>query len=231
MKFLLVKNTLTETPGLVGDHLRRRGIECREVYAFEDAGLPSTELFDAVAVFGSPESCTKLERHPRLLAVRDLMAAFVRQNKPVLGICFGGQVLAHVLGAKVRRAEAPEIGAYDVRLTDAGERSPYFNGFPNVFPAAQWHNDTFDVPVGATLLATSELCRHQAFSWGRCLAVQFHPEITLQRGREWAGEYASELPAVGKSAERVREELEQTHEQRARLCELLVDGFLATPTK
>src|SRR5262249_6856441 len=118
------------------------------------------------------------------------------------------------------------IGALPVHLTLDGKESPFFRGFPATFPAAQWHSDTFDLPQEARLLATSQKCKHQAFSWNRCLGIQFHPEVTLDRGRELPDEYADELPASGKTAAQVREELESTFNERARLCGLLVENFV-----
>jgi GMP synthase-like glutamine amidotransferase len=226
VRFLLIRNTDTETPGLVGDYLRASGVACVDAHAQNAAGLPSADLFDGLAVFGSPASCTELTKYPQLLRVRELMGEFVRSEKPVLGVCFGGQLLAQALGAEVRRSRAPEIGVYTVRLTDAGRASPFFADFPESFPTAQWHNDTFDLPGGATLLATSESCQNQAFSRGRCLAVQFHPELTLQRGRDWAVEYADELTMAAKSADEIRQALDATYEQRAQLCRVLVERFI-----
>lgn len=226
MKFLLIRNTPTEAPGLVGQFLRGRNVDCHDASAFDPAGLPPSDAFDALAVFGSPESCTQLSRLPTLGKVRELMAEFVRGKKPVLGICFGGQLLAHVLGAKVHRNPQPEFGSYAVDLTDAGKASPFFEGFPSSFPAAQWHGDTFDLPAGATLLATSPLCPHQAFSYGNCLGLQFHPEVTRERALEWADEYAADLKKFDKSPQQVCDELSASHEQRAKLCKQLVQNFL-----
>jgi len=226
MRMLLVTNTTTESPGLIGEYLRRHGVACTGVFAFDPAGLPDPSLYDAISVFGSPESCIELDRHSKLVAVRDLLAEFVRQDKPTLGVCFGGQLLAQVLGAEVRRCPAPEIGACEVSLTESGRASPYFDGFPARFPMAQWHSDMFDIPRGAEWLAESPSCPHQAFSYGRALAVQFHPEVTRERGAEWAVEYANELACSGKSAKEVREELDSTYPERVALCELFVSRFL-----
>ena len=228
MRFLLIRNSPAESPGLVGELLRGRGIECKDVLASAFTGPSSHEHFEGLAVFGSPESCVQLAEDSPFAIVRDLISTFVTSNRPVLGVCFGGQLLAQALGAKVRRSPRPGIGCSKLDLTPEGKSSPYFADFPSPFLAAQWHSDTFDLPKRATLLATNEACPHQAFSHRNCLAVQFHPELTLDRAREWVEEYAGELAQYGKAPEQVREELVSSHEERARLCERLVDNFLRT---
>src|ERR1043166_4296352 len=210
MKFLLIRNSPTESPGLVGDLLRAREIECDDALA--TGKLPDADSYDGLAVFGSPESCVDLADDSPFIRVRDLISEFVNSDRPVLGICFGGQLLAQALGAKVRRCPKPEIGCGTLNLTEQGKSSRYFEGFPTRFLAAQWHSDTFDLPEGGALLATNEDCPHQAFSYRNSLAVQFHPELTLDRAHEWVDEYAAELSQLQKSPERVREELVSTHE-------------------
>ena len=225
MRFLLIRHWPEEAPGLIGDALQRREIDCHDAFAFDPKGLPSSSDFDGLALFGSPESCRDAAIQSKLGPIHDLVRQFVDAAKPVLGVCFGGQVLAESLGAKVLASPKPEIGACEVRLTEAGRTSPFFEGFPPEFTAAQWHSDMFEVPTGASLLATSDGCAHQAFSIGRSLAVQFHPELSLARGRQWAAEYG-ENPTFGKSAAQVLQELEATHEERSRMCDLLVRNFL-----
>jgi hypothetical protein len=81
-----------------------------------------------------------------------------------------------------------------VTLTDAGVADPIFAGLPRSFPALQWHGDTFDLPEGATLLASSPAYPNQAFRFGsRAYGVQFHVEVLPQMAREWARvpEYAA----------------------------------------
>lgn len=228
MRFLLIRNSQAESPGLVGEMLREHGIECQDALALDPAGLPSHERFDALAVFGSPDSCVQLSTDSPFVRVRDLIGRFIESNRPVLGVCFGGQLLAQALGAKVRRSPQPEIGCYPLKLTAAGMASPFFAGFPSPFLAAQWHSDAFDLPQGASLLATCEACPHQAFAYRNCLAVQFHPELTAERARQWVEEYAAELPSHRKSPAEVLQELESTHAERAALCVRLVDNFLRT---
>jgi GMP synthase-like glutamine amidotransferase len=97
---------------------------------------------------------------------------------PILGLCFGGQMRARVLGAEVRRSEESEIGWLPVRSKDPDlvPEGPWF----------QWHFDVFGAPPGAEVIAESDLCP-QAFVWGRSLGLQFHPEVTREIMDDWVG--------------------------------------------
>ncbi len=85
-------------------------------------------------------------------------------GKIVLGVCLGAQLIASVLGAKIHRNQYPEIGWFDVRLTDAARKSRVFKWLPERFTVFHWHGDTFDLPPGATGIAESDACMNQALS-------------------------------------------------------------------
>jgi GMP synthase-like glutamine amidotransferase len=104
----------------------------------------------------------------------------------VLGVCLGAQLIAQALGGRVYKSAMAEIGWYTVRLQSGAATDRVFSevsASPMVF---QWHNDTFDLPPGATLLASSEACPHQAFRCGdNVYGVQFHPEMTAAMIEDW----------------------------------------------
>ena len=227
MNVLLVQNHGVEDADMVGACLVRRGVSCTTVNAFEAGRLPEASGFDAVVVFGSPASCMELEKYPFLLGVRDLVKECVARDRPVLGICFGGQLLAQVLGGEVRRHDVPEVGCLNVRLTDEGRRSPYFAGFPTVFPAAQWHEDTFTIPAGATWLADSEVCPHQAFVAGPHVGLQFHIEASQRKLQEWMVRYRETAPKTGKTPEEMLVDFAKTDAVRTRLCDVFVGNFIS----
>ena len=109
----------------------------------------------------------------------DAIRNAIRQGKPFLGICLGGQLLADACGGKVRKHTLAEFGFCEVQLTEQGKADQLFAGFRTDYQTVfHWHEDTFDLPVGATLLATSEATPNQAFRYGeRAYGLQYHIEI------------------------------------------------------
>jgi GMP synthase (glutamine-hydrolysing) len=107
-------------------------------------------------------------------------------GKPVLGICLGAQLIARALGASVHRNPVKEIGWAPVERTDAGRIDPLLAGFQDPETVLHWHGETFDLPAGATWLAFSKDCAHQAFRYGASVyGLQFHLEATPEMIAEW----------------------------------------------
>ena len=124
---------------------------------------------------------------PWLTAEKQAIADAVRAGVPYWGSCLGVQLLAASLGASVYPGTQPEVGVLPVTLTGDGRSDPVFAGLPAEFLTLQWHGDTFDLPDGATLLASSPAYPNQAFRVGQtAYGVQFHVEVTEQMAREWA---------------------------------------------
>ena len=110
------------------------------------------------------------------------------KNIPLLGICLGGQLLAGVLGARVIADSCfGEKGTLPVTLTAEGRTDSLFAGIGHEFITFQWHNDSFEVPIGGILLASSEACPGQAFRYGNnAWGLQFHPEVNRTIVDVWA---------------------------------------------
>jgi GMP synthase (glutamine-hydrolysing) len=145
--------------------------------------LPSPAPFHGVVVTGSPRSVTRPE--PWMDAAADWLLDAARRV-PVLGVCFGHQLLARALGGVVERnPRGREAGTGQVCLTREGRTDPLFAGLPERFEVQQTHADHVTVlPAAARLLATGELSPVQAFGAGALLrCVQFHPEIDAARSR------------------------------------------------
>jgi GMP synthase-like glutamine amidotransferase len=117
-----------------------------------------------------------------------------------------------VLGSPVTRAPSREFGFYPIEITEAGSREPLLALFDGAREAAltfQWHEDTFALPDGATLLATGPNDLVQAYRAGPVLAVQFHPEVTAHEVEAWFDEAGEERirKAWGKSRRELRDEM------------------------
>jgi GMP synthase-like glutamine amidotransferase len=146
-----------------------------------------------------------------------LMREAVAEDVPILGLCFGGQMLARVLGGEVSRGDESEIGWLPVRSRD-----------PDLVPTGpwfQWHFDTFTVPPGATVIADS-LAGPQAFVKGRSLGLQFHPEVTTDIMDEWVRVYRHELDGDGVDPDALLEETHRRAEDSRRMARQLLDRFL-----
>ncbi|BDG10877.1 type 1 glutamine amidotransferase [Anaeromyxobacter paludicola] len=147
--------------------------------------LASLEPFDGVVVTGSFASVTAPEPWMDALSAELLRIA---RERPVLGVCFGHQLLARALGGRVERnPRGLEAGACEVALTPAGRDDPLFDGVPDRFLAHELHEDhVAELPPGAVRLAGNAMSPVQAFRAGNLRAVQFHPEIDLARARFFA---------------------------------------------
>lgn len=168
MRFYCLQHVAFETPGLLTGLVREKGYSLRTIALFDNEPLPSTADFDGLIIMGGPMSIHDEDMYPWLRAEKALIAAAIREGKKVLGICLGAQLIAAVSGARVYPNLQKEIGFWPVRWKEGAEEV-FFH----------WHGETFDLPAGAVLLASTTACVNQAFMLGdKVLGVQFHPEVT-----------------------------------------------------
>lgn len=200
MNVLVLQHIACEPPGVFEDVLLERGAALLRVELDEGEPLPtSLDGIDAVVAMGGPMSVNDEDEHPWLCGEKRLIAEAVRSGLPFWGSCLGVQLLASSLGAAVRQGDAPEVGILPVYATAAAADDPVFSGLAWPRPTLQWHQDTFDLPDDATLLATSPAYPHQAFRVGRvAYGVQFHIEVDEPMAAEWA-----RVPAYIASADAV----------------------------
>jgi len=197
---LVLQHMACERPGVFEDVLNERGATLQRVELDEGEPLPSSlDGTDAIVAMGGPMSVNDETDHPWLVAEKALIAEAVRGGVPFWGSCLGVQLFASSLGAQVVRGPSPEVGVLPVHATAEGLVDPVFAGLAWPRPTLQWHQDTFDLPAGATLLATSPAYPNQAFRVGEvAYGVQFHVEVNEAMADEWA-----QVPAYIASAEAV----------------------------
>ena len=225
MKVLVIQNCEIEGFGLYERYLVDHRIDYDVLGAYKSNPFPPLEEYDAFFIGGTPISVNKIHKHDFLIKESKYIEEVIESNKPCLGICFGAQLLAHLLGAAVRKNPVAEIGGYEVKLTPQGEKDPCFVGFPTVFPVLHWHADTFDVPGQARLLVEGEDCRNQAFRFQNILGLQFHLEVTLKLLERWLEEYADELKLVNKTRDQIIHEYRTREKKMASLAYMLLDNF------
>jgi GMP synthase (glutamine-hydrolysing) len=194
---LVLQHIACEPPGVFEDVLRERGAELHRVELDEGEPLPDWRAFDAIVAMGGPMSATDDDTLPWLTEEKRLIGEAVRAGTPFWGVCLGVQLLAASLGARVYPGAKPEVGLLPVELTDDGREDPVFGGYDDALVTLQWHGDTFDLPEGATRLASSPAYENQAFRFERAYGVQFHLEVSPEMAREWA-----EVPEYVASLER-----------------------------
>ena len=200
MKVLVLQHIACEPPGVFEDLLVERGDLITRVEVDEGDALPGWREFDAIVAMGGPMGAYDESEYPWLVQEKRLIAEAVRSGLPFFGACLGVQLLASALGARVYAGGEPEVGILPVELTQAGSTDRVTGGLPNSFPTLQWHGDTFELPDGAELLASSPTYPNQAFRYGEsAYGVQFHIEVTDAMAAEWG-----RVPAYAAALEKVR---------------------------
>jgi GMP synthase-like glutamine amidotransferase len=183
-----------EDPGYIRNWCDLKGNDLSYTRFFNGDPIPADGDFDWLVIMGGPMGVYDEDRFPWLKDEKKAVRKAIEQNKTVIGICLGAQILANVLGAKVYKNTEKEIGWYDVMLTREGLESKIMKGAPPTMKVFHWHGDTFKIPAGAKHIVFSEGCRNQAFTYGdNVLALQFHFEVTGENITTMLKHGASEL--------------------------------------
>jgi len=215
---LILQHEAATPPGLMTGWLAEQGADVRTVRIDEDDASIRPRDFDLIVSLGSEFAAfdDSVPFVPREIKVfEDAMEEAV----PILGLCFGGQMLARVLGATLFRSDTAEIGWLPVRTRDpemVGE-GPWF----------QWHFDSFSAPPNARLVAETDV-GPQAFVAGRSLGLQFHPEVTPAIMDEWVRVYPHELRAEGVDPQALLEETRRRSAEARTVTWRLLDRFRDT---
>src|SRR5687767_2628136 len=194
MKIHYLQHVPFEGIGSMELHLRAQGHELSSTHLYLDSILPEPADIDWLIVMGGPMGVYDEALYPWLKIEKRFIRDFIATGKRVLGICLGSQLLAEALGAKVYRNKYREIGWFPIQRVPGNSTSALFAVLPATVEVFHWHGDTFDLPAGAALLASSEACRNQGFIYGnQILALQFHLETTPQNAAEFIAHGGDEL--------------------------------------
>jgi len=192
---LAIRHVACEDLGTLAPALRRRGLVVRYVEAgIDDLAHLNPLAPEILVVLGGPISAYQEHAYPFVTDELRLLERRLAADLPTLGICFGAQLMARALGAKVYPGPRKEIGWAPLHLSEAGQRSCLAQLGNSKTPVLHWHGDTFDLPTGATHLASTPAYPNQAFAWGtRSLALQCHAEVTSRGLERWFISHAHEL--------------------------------------
>lgn len=178
--------------GSIEPWLKKSGFEITSTRFYESAKLPDLKTIDLLIVMGGPMSVNDEDQLPWLVAEKQFIWDAIAKSKPVLGICLGAQLIANALGAGVYPNKAKEIGWFPIHGIKSNDQSIF--EFPESINVFHWHGETFDLPSGATLLAKSDACEHQAFQVGKSvIGLQFHLETTPHAAQDIVSPCRNEL--------------------------------------
>ena len=215
-----------EGTGRLGEALERSGLPWRRLQAWlEDVGSLDASEFAAIVAMGGEMHALDDTAFPYLAREARFLEQAVEHDVPVLGICLGGQLLARSLGATVQAAGALEGGW--VPISPAGDLNgdPVLGHLEEPTGVFSWHVDIFDLPEGATQLASGEVTEQQAFRYGRAWGLQFHPEVDGDLVETWLAAHPS-LEMSDAEKDRLRAEVRTGSDASAGFIARLFDGFL-----
>jgi GMP synthase (glutamine-hydrolysing) len=213
--------------GHAGAALRAAGADLDERFVRAGDPLPGLSEVDGIVAFGGEQSVRDIAADPALSAEGALLREAVEREVPVLGVCLGAQLLAHVLGGSVRRLPRRMVAWAPLEPLPAAAGDPVLSATPAGAAGLHWNEDGFEPPPGAVELLRRPGESAEAFRFGRCAwGVQFHAEVDEQALEGWYRDWGADaLPqaAVTEAAARAAD-APRLPAQRA-LSEALFGGF------
>lgn len=177
MRLHYIQHVDFETPGTILEYAKNYNFTISNTKLYNNENLPNIEEFDILVIMGGPMNIFEYDKYPWLKQEKTLIKSAIDNNKFVIGICLGAQLIADILGAKIYKNNFTEIGWHQISKNNIN----FLKGFPSEFKVFHWHGDTFDLPPKAIRLFSSEACINQGFLYNaQTLGLQFHFEMTEQ---------------------------------------------------
>jgi len=205
--------------GAIEPWLLENGYSISHTPFYESSVIPPVDAVDFLIIMGGPMSINDETIYPWLVTEKAYIREFIQTGKPILGVCLGAQLIASASGAQVYKNPQPEIGWFPIQPIPV-DAADIFQFEPEL-GVFHWHGETFDLPEGATWLATSEACLHQAFSIGpKIVGLQFHIETTTESASALV-EHCSEELIPGTYVQSASEIMEISSKCYAKIHEVL----------
>lgn len=194
MTVLIIKNISHEGPENIQRFLERNKFPFDVIDLSKGDEIPPSEDYSHLVLLGGPMSANDTDKLSYLSDEMVLIKKFINQNKKVLGICLGAQLIAKSLGSKIYKGDVPELGWYPITLEESALSDPAFSSLfkDTLFKGAQLtvfhlHGETFTLPANSRWLASSSQYKHQAFAYKENVyGLQFHIEASQETILEWA---------------------------------------------
>jgi GMP synthase-like glutamine amidotransferase len=223
---LIIQNAEIVTPGTITEYLKQNNIAYDIVHTYQKQTLPDLDDVEHVINLGSDQSVRDYFRYDHLKRVSHFVKELIRLDKKYLGICFSGQMLAHILDADVEKNRKIEIGVHDITLTEAGINDAVFKNIRPNFKTFQWHSDCFKIPDGCSNLAESDITTNQAFHYKNAVGLQFHPEADITIAKTWVDALPNDVEKSGQSADKILNDFESSADEIKTVNFQLLDNFL-----
>lgn len=227
-ELLALRHVAFEDLGAFAPAFERAGHTLRYIEAgVDDLAMLDPLAPDVLVILGGPIGAYEDNRYPWLTDEIALIARRIAANRPTMGICLGSQLIARAAGARVYPSGVKEIGFAPIKLTPTG-RASCLGSFQADPLTLHWHGDTFDLPAGAELLASTDAVTHQAYSLGpNIIAFQFHPEAGGPGFERWLIGHTGELTAAGIDVTALRDDARRHAPALAAKADTVVSRWLA----
>lgn len=178
MKIFCIKHIEFENPSMIKDWAEEKGHTFKIINPYLNDLYPILNDLDMLVIMGGPMNIYEYDKYPWLKEEKRFIKNAIDNNKKVLGICLGAQLIADVMEAKVVKGSYKEIGWFEIEKLN---NSYFFENFINTLKVFHWHGDTFYIPERTNHIFSSKACKNQAFEYEkRILALQFHIEMKLE---------------------------------------------------
>ncbi|MCU7873738.1 MAG: type 1 glutamine amidotransferase [Candidatus Thiodiazotropha sp. (ex Lucinoma borealis)] len=224
----IFRHLVCQHPGYLGEYLQQRAIPWEMVCIDEEHPVPQqTDDVSAMVFMGAGVSVN--DPLPWLEGELQLIRKAFDRDVPVMGVCFGAQLMSKALGGVISRGEGMEIGWHPVQKLAINDPQGWLDGIPDQFNAFHWHADTYTLPTQSQHLLRSECFDQQGFVMGDHIGMQFHLEMTREMVENWIERYGSDLlldSACSQSAQMIFKSLDQHMEQLHKISDLIYGRWL-----
>lgn len=217
-----------EPPGYLCTFFDKRNIPYRKINILEKPlTVTDLEKFSAMIFMGGPYSVN--DDHDWIINELNLIRHAIQQDIPMMGVCFGAQMISKALGAEIKPAEKMEAGWHRITADTSLLHNLHALNLEDSFEVFEWHEDSFSIPEGAIRIFKGSGTKNQGYIHGKILAMQFHLEVTEHMVAEWLDRYKECLPKrLGsiRSYQEIKEHLDERMEHLHELADQIYDWWL-----